>query len=85
MYLLLYRSQSSVSSLILSLILGIKTYLTPRLLQPHVCSLLGPRHLISSDVIAEVTKQYPILRLNGDMLSVDSVEVQVCPVLVYCL
>jgi len=84
-YPLLYGSQSSVSSLIPSLILGIKTYLTPRLPQPRVRGLLGPRHLISSDVVAEAAKQRPILGLNGDTLGMDGTEVQVCPVLVYCL
>ena len=74
-----------MSSLIPLLILGIKTYLTPRLPQPRVRSLLGPRHLISSDVVAEAVKQCPILGLNGDILGMDGTEVQVCLVLVYCL
>ena len=74
-----------MSSLIPLLILGIKTYLTPRLLSLYICSLLYSRYLIFSDIIMEVVKQYPILRLNGDMLGMDSTEVQVCLVLVYCL
>src|SRR5204863_7351529 len=84
-YSLLYGRQLLVLLLILLLILGIKTYLTSKLLSLHICSLLHPRYLISSDIVMEVVKQYPILRLNSDTLGMNGAEVQICPVLVYCL